>query len=158
MNLPKLITTDDNQYPILVIELHIKYLILHGSLVLLAGVLSGFPYWLAIILDWRGEAPRFWRVTHSFLVIFGLTMLTFALIVPKTALNFQEVRLLVLILSVAGYGFVFAFVIGSWKKIRGLTPKPYGFNTVLFAGHAIGIAGSLIGTAILIYGVFKSFL
>jgi membrane-associated HD superfamily phosphohydrolase len=139
------------------IELHIKYLLLHGSLVLLVGVLSGFPYWLAIILNWGGETPRFWRVTHSFLVVFGLTMLIFALIIQKTALNSQEVRLLVLIMIIAGYGFVFAFMVGSWKKIRGLTPKPYGFNTVLFASHVVGITGSLLGTAILIFGLFRNF-
>lgn len=139
------------------IELYTKYLLLHGSIVLLAGVLSGFPYWLSIILKWGSETARFWRVTHTFIVIFGLTMLIFALIIPHTALSLGEVQLLVLIMSVAGYGFVFAFVVGSWKKIRGLTPKPFGFNTVLFAGHVVGISGSLIGTAILIFGLFKIF-
>lgn len=139
------------------IELHIKYLLLHGSLVLLVGVLSGFAYWLAIILNWGGESARFWRVTHSFLVVFGLTMLVFALIIPKIVLSPPGVQLLVLTMIIAGYGFVFAFVVGSWKGIRGLTPKPYGFNTILFAGHVIGITGSLLGTAILIFGLFKIF-
>jgi len=139
------------------IELQITYLLLHGSVVLLVGVLSGFIYWLAIILKWESETARFWRVTHTFIVIFGLTMLIFALVIPQTALSSGEVQLLVFAMTIAGYGFVFAFVVGSWKKMRGLTPKPFGFNTVLFAGHVIGIGGSLIGTAMLIFGLFKIF-
>lgn len=135
----------------------IDHLLLHGSLVFLIGVLSGFPYWLSIILNWRSETQRFWRVTHSFLVIFGLTMLVFALIMPKIVLSPREVRVLVFAMIIAGYGFVFAFTAGSLKKIRGLTPIPYGLNTILFAGHVIGITGSLLGTTLLIFGLLKYF-
>ncbi len=84
-------------------------------------------------------------------------MLVFALVIPELVLNLGEVRALVLAMIIAGYGFVFAFTVGSWKGIRSLTPKPYGLNTILFVGHIIGISGSLLGTAILIFGLFKNF-
>jgi len=137
------------------IEHPLDCLLLHGSLVFLIGVLSGFPYWLGIILNWNDETKRFWRVTHSFLVVFGLTMLVFALIIPKIILSPREVRVLTLAMIIAGYGFILAFTAGSLKKIRGLTPKPYGLNTILFACHVIGITGSLLGTTLLISGLFR---
>lgn len=133
-----------------------KYLLFHGSIVLLAGLFSGVLFWLAIIRGKGGEAVRAWRVAHSVLVVDGLMMLIAGLIIPHVIMNEKSAWMVVLALITSGYGFVFAFIVGAWKGIRGLTPKPYGFNTVLFGGHMIGAVGSLIGIAILIYGLFRS--
>jgi hypothetical protein len=59
-------------------------------------------------------------------------------------------------LIISGYGFALALTIGAWKGHRGLTPKPYGVNTILFGGHIVGALGSLIGVVILIYGFFRA--
>jgi hypothetical protein len=122
---------------------------------MLAGVLSGIPFWLAIIKNKANETIRAWRVAHSFLVIDGLMMLIVGLVIPYIVLSKAAVWLLALTFIIAGYGFVFVFIIGAWKGLRGLTAKPYGLNTILFGGHIIGISCSLIGIIILIYGLFR---
>ncbi|MCL4476493.1 MAG: hypothetical protein M1508_09750 [Nitrospirae bacterium] len=99
---------------------------------------------------------RAWRVAHSFLIVDGIFMLVVGLAIPHLALSGQIVQILVWSVILAGYGFVYAFIIGALKGIRGLTVRPYGLNTVLFAGHLIGASGSLIGIVILIYGFLKA--
>lgn len=136
--------------------LHSKYLLLNGSLVLLVGILSGLPYWLTMILRKEQEAIRAWRVAHSFLIMDGLMMLIVGLIILHLPLDELTVWVMVWALIISGYGFVLAFTIGAWKRYRGLTPKPYGLNTILFGWHIIGILGSLIGILIVIYGLFKA--
>jgi hypothetical protein len=138
-------------------ELQTKYLLLNGSIVLLMGLLSGAPMGLAIIRK-KGEGTvRVWRVAHSTLIMDGLIMIVAGLVVP--GLPVDELALWVLVWSLipSAYGFVLALIIGAWIGCRGLTPKPYGINTVLFGGHTIGALGSLIGVAILTWGFFKAF-
>jgi hypothetical protein len=138
------------------IEVYSKYLLFHGSIVLMAGIITGFFFWLVIILGKANESVRAWRVAHSVLIADGLMILIAGLTVPHLNLNAPVVWVLVAALILSGYGFVFAFVIGAWKGLRGLIPKPFGLNTILFVGHFIGATGSFIGIAILIYGLFVS--
>jgi hypothetical protein len=84
-----------------------------------------------------------------FIVIVGLS-------IPHLVLSDLAVRVLVWTIASSGYGFAWAFVGGAWKGYRGLTPKPYGLNTILFLGHFIGAGGSLIGIGMIIYGIFKT--
>jgi hypothetical protein len=138
------------------IEVYSKYLLFHGSIVLMAGIITGFFFWLIIILGKANESVRAWRVAHSVLIADGLMMLIAALIIPHLNLSALAVWVLVVALILSGYGFVFAFMIGAWKGLRGLLPKPFGLSTILFVGHFIGATGSFIGIAILIYGLFVS--
>lgn len=132
------------------------YLLLHGAIVVLAGLISGIPYWTAIIRNKDKVVIQVWRIAHSFLVMDGIFMLVAGLAVPYCALGGQAVLGLVWSLILAGYGFVWAFVVGALKGVRGLTVKPYGLNTVIFIGHLVGASGSLAGTIILIVGFLKT--
>jgi hypothetical protein len=118
---------------------------------------SGLIYWQTIIRDKRPEVFRGWRIAHVFLVIEGMFIVIVGLIIPHLVLGDLAVRVLVWTIASSGYGFAWAFIGGAWKGYRGLTPKPYGFNTILFLGHFIGAGGSLIGIAMIIYGSFKPF-
>lgn len=129
-------------------------LILHGSIVVLAGLLSGFPYRDAI-LKGRERANR-WRVAHSVMVMDGMWMLIVGIVVPHLVLDRLIGRVLVCSLVAAGYGFVAAFTIGAWRGVRGLAVKPWGLNTLLFGAHAIGVVGSLVATMIVFYGAARA--
>jgi hypothetical protein len=133
-----------------------KYLIFHGAIIILIGLFSGMIYWQTIIRNKEPEVMRGWRITHVFLVIEGMFIVTIGLTIPHLALSGPAVRILVWIIAISGYGFALAFVGGAWKGSRGLTPKPYGFNTILFLGHFVGAAGSLVGIAIVSYGAIKA--
>ena len=134
-----------------------KYLIFHGAIIILIGLFSGLIYWQTIIRNEKPEVIRGWRVAHVFLAIEGLFIIVVGLVISHLSLGDLAVRGLVWTMVASGYGFAYAFTIGAWKKSRGLTPKPYGLNTILFLGHFVGATGSLIGITIVIYGFFKSF-
>jgi len=138
-------------------ELQTKYLLLNGSIVLLTGLLSGIPMGLAIIQKKGEETVRAWRVAHSTLIMDGLMVIVVGLVVPGFPVGELALRVLVWALILSADGFVLALIIGAWTGYRGLTPKPYGINTVLFGGHIIGALGSLIGVAILTWGFLKAF-
>jgi hypothetical protein len=138
------------------ISLPTAYLLFNGSLVILAGLLLGFPLRYAIVKK-KEEIVNAWRVAHSILVMDGLFMLVVGLAIPYLILNELSVWVLVWSWVASGYGFVVAFTIGAWKGLRGLTAKPFGLNTLLFGAHVIGALGSLVGVVILIYGFFGAF-
>jgi len=134
-----------------------KYLIFHGAIITLIGLFSGLIYWQTIIRNKKPEVIRGWQIAHVFLVIEGMFIVIVGLSIPHLALSGLAVRVLVWIITISGYGFAWAFIGGAWKGYRGLTPKPYGLNTILCLGHFIGAGGSLIGIAMVIYGTFKAF-
>jgi hypothetical protein len=138
-------------------ELFCKYLIFHGSIIILMGLFAGLVYWQTIIRNKRPEVIRGCRIAHVFLVIEGMFIVIVGLGIPHLALGGLAVQVLVWTVASSGYGFAWAFIGGAWKGYRGLTPKPYGLNTILFLGHFIGAVGSLIGIAMVIYGPFKAF-
>jgi hypothetical protein len=133
-----------------------NYLIFHGAIIILIGLFSGLIYWQTIIRNKRPEVICGWRMAHVFLVIQGMSIVLVGLGIPHLALRGLAVRILVWTTASSGYGFAWAFIGGAWKGYRGLTPKPYGLNTILFLGHFIGAGGSLFGIAMVIYGSFKA--
>ncbi len=139
------------------ISLPTAYLLFNGSLVILAGLLLGFPLRYAIVKK-KEEIVNAWRVAHSVLVMDGMMMIIVGLTIPYLILDGLSVWVLVWSLVASGYGFVVAFTIGAWKGLRGLTDKPFGLNTLLFAAHIVGALGSLIGIVIVIYGSLKAIL
>ena len=134
-----------------------KYLIFHGAIITLIGLFSGLIYWQTIIRNKRPEVIRGWRIAHVFLVIDSMFIMIVGLSIPHLVLSGLAVQVFVWIITSSGYGFAWAFVGGAWKGCRGLTPKPYGLNTILFLGHFIGAGGSIIGIAMVIYGSSNAF-
>ncbi len=127
-------------------------LLLHGAVVLWAGLLSGFGFWSAIV-GRKGEAlVRAWRVAHATLLMDALLMLVVALALPYLALSRAAARVLTWALVLSAYGFVFALGLGALAGVRGLSPRPWGRDTVFFAGHVLGATGALVAAALLLYG------
>lgn len=135
-----------------------RNIIFHGAIVLFVGVLAGVPYWFVIIRNKGKEVIGAWRVAHSFLSIYGMLMLIVGILSPQLVISEPVALVFLWSFVTAGYAFVVAFIAGAWKGYRGLTPWPYGLNTVLFVCHVIGISGSLIGIAIIIYGSLNAIL
>ena len=133
-----------------------KYLIFHGAIIILIGLFSGLIYWQMIIRKKSPEVIHVWQMAHVFLVIEGMFIVIMGPVIPHLALNGLAVRIFVWMMVSSGYGFSWAFIGGAWKGYRGLTPKPYGLNTILFLGHFIGMGGSLIGVAMVIYASLKA--
>ncbi|UCE67290.1 MAG: hypothetical protein JSU85_04555 [Candidatus Zixiibacteriota bacterium] len=133
-----------------------RMLLIHGSIVILSGLLSGIPFWAAVIRGRDDGAIRSWRVAHTTLIACGLVMLAIGLISPRLALSEGLRSFMVWMFVASGYGFVFALVVGAGTGYRALTPTPAGVNTLLFMGHLIGAVGSILGMCVVLYGLLQS--
>lgn len=130
-----------------------KTLIFHGSIVLLFGILSGFPFWLAIIKRFDNSSIRAWRVAHTTLISYGLLIILISFVLPYLNMESGLFLFLKWNLLISGYSFVFALVIGALAGFRALTPTPFGINTIFYVGHLIGTLGSLMAICAIIYGL-----
>jgi hypothetical protein len=133
-----------------------RLLLVHGGIVLFLGVLTGFPFWLAIIRGWSEERVRAWRVAHAVLIATALTMLVVGALLPQTAAGPQLLTFVSWCLLASGYGFAFAFILGALTLRRGLTPWPLGLGTILFVGHMVGAAGSVLGLGAFLLGLLHA--
>ena len=126
-----------------------RLLATHGMLVLLAGLLSGFFYWLKLVQRRPEPQTRPWRVAHATLVAVGLTMAVAGLLLTRMAPSSPLCMPAAWWLVVSGWSFGFAMIGGGITGLRGLTPEPWGLNTVIFAAHALGALGSTLGIGLL---------
>jgi uncharacterized membrane protein len=131
----------------------VQFVMVHGSIVLLLGVLTGFPFWVAIIRESDRSTVRAWRVAHTTLISSGLAILVVGLMAPYISLTSALGSVLAWGMVVSGYSFAFAMVLGAITGSRALTVKPIGLNTILFVGHLVGGAGAIIGVCVLVYGL-----
>lgn len=133
-----------------------KQLILHGGIILLLGLLSGVPFGRAIFQGKSEAAVRAWRVAHSGLSMGGVLLLALALVVPQLQLGASALALLVWAFVASGYAFAVALPLGAHYGHRGLTMAPPFLNRVVYFGNMIGVAGSLAGTLILVWGAYAA--
>ena len=129
-----------------------RWLVFNGAVVLFIGLLVGWPMRQAIVSNKPGSVYRAWRVAHATFITQSLVMFAVALILPRLALSQKCAWTTVWSLVASGYGFVFAMTVGAWSGLRALSPKPWGVNTLLFTGHAIGAVGSLLGIGLVLWG------
>src|SRR5258706_5060804 len=128
---------------------HTKLLILHGGIILLAGLLSGIPFGRAIVRGKSEAVVRAWRIAHSGLTMGGILLLVVALIMPQLQLSASARAILVWAFVASGYGFAIALPLGAHYGHRGLTSDPPFLNQFVYSGNMIGVAGSLARTVLL---------
>ena len=128
-------------------------LLIHGSIVVLLGLLSGFPFWLAIIRNYKNTIISSWRVAHSTLIVCGLIMIVFGLIPLRDFLGSNQRDFVEVILVISGYSFSIALIIGAFLKKRALLPSRHIIDIILFCAHMIGAVCSIIGVGVLIFSL-----
>lgn len=130
-----------------------RLLLASGALVLAVGVLCGVPFYLAIVRARPSRRVRAWRVAHATLIADGLLLLVAGVLLPTLALDAAGRAALAWSLAASGGAFVVALAGGAWAGRRGLTPRPWGVETLFFLAHGAGAAGSLVGVALLVAGL-----
>lgn len=110
----------------------VRLLLVHGTIVLSFGVLTGLPFWLAILRQRGAERIHGWRVAHATLIVNGLLLLLVALMGPHLDLSEALSALAAWALVASAYGFVFALGGGAWFGERGAESPPAGRQHPLF--------------------------
>jgi len=127
----------------------------HGVVVILLGLLAGFPYALAISGDIPSE-PRAWSMAHLEGVLNGLVLLGVGAAGSLVELAERQTRLLVAGLMVAGYGNVVAAAIGATFGVRGVEATGPPANLLVFTLFTAAIVGVFVGLGLAAFGAFKA--
>jgi len=126
-------------------------LVFHGAIVVMLGLLAGFPHAFVLTGQLAGE-ERAWRMAHLEGLLNGMVMMLAAAVSGSLALSAAQQRWLVWTLVAAGYGNVVASVLGATFGVRGLALAPPLANAVMNLLFWIAIAGILAGVGLLIVG------
>jgi hypothetical protein len=126
-------------------------LVQHGAIVILLGLLAGFPYAFVVTGQMAGE-ERAWRMAHMEGLLNGMLALLAAGVWDALVLSAGQRRGLALSLLVAAYGNAIASILGASFGVRGLSLGGPAMNSVVYLLFVLAIAGVLAGVGLLIAG------
>jgi hypothetical protein len=123
-------------------------LILHGAVVLMAGLLSGLP----TVIEAMHESERFWHTAHEALIMMGIWMLAESSVLPALVLERREAAGLVWSLLLMGYGFTVALVLGGVIGVSPFEPGGTPAAFIAFLAAVAGILGAVVAAALTAMG------
>ena len=130
-------------------------LLLAGGVVLLIGLLCGFPYHTAVTRQEFEEDVRAWRLAHSSLSMGGTTLLAVGAVLPWLQHGAWARPLVAWSFLLSGVAFSIALPYGAWKRQRGLVAQGPIDNWVVYAGNVTGALSSLVGAIVLVYALSR---
>lgn len=137
-------------------EASARYLVFHGAIILLVGLLCGLPYARAINGRAAAHIVHSWRVAHLGLPIGAILMLAVAALLGSFTVGGQIKQLIASLLIVSGYSFGAALPLAAMVGERGLSHRgPFKAKTV-FAANLLGAVTSLLASLGLVYAAFES--
>ena len=127
-----------------------RTMVFHGAIVVLLGLLAGFPYAFVVMGRLQGS-ERAWRMAHLEGVLNGLLLLGVAGVGGRLVLSAGQARVLAWALVLTGYANVVAAIIGASFAVRGLAPGGSFSNTIvytLFMAAVVGVFVALVLVAV----------
>jgi hypothetical protein len=126
-------------------------LVFHGAVVVMLGLLAGFPHAFVLTGQIQGE-ERAWRMAHLEGLLNGMLMMLAGASGGSLALSASQQSWLLWSLVAAGYGNVIASVLGATFGVRGLALAGPPANAIMNLLFWIAIVGILAGVGLLIAG------
>jgi hypothetical protein len=126
-------------------------LVFHGAIVMLLGLLAGFPFAWVIGGTMEGDL-RAWRMAHLEGVLNSLLLLAVAGFLGRLALDARKQTILTWALVVTAYGNIVASIIGAATGNRGLEPTGPAANMVVFVLFIVAIVAVVVALGLLVYG------
>ena len=130
------------------------YLMFHGSIVLLCGLLCGAPYARAIHRDAPAHVVHAWRVAHASLPMGAILMLVVAALLPGLPAMVYLQWTIALSLIVSSYAFVVALTLAPVLGYRGLSSQGPVAAKLVFAGNLIGAWASIVAAVALVWASY----
>lgn len=141
-------------------DIQSKYLAFHGTIVLLIGLLCGYPYGLAINKK-DEELARAWKLAHGSLVLGGTMSLAIAACMSVIQMTELYKNIVSISFIISGYSFSVSLLLEPIWKVRGLKwSKKSEFkekNNVVFVFNTLGALTSLTGTIGFLIGIWTTF-
>ena len=124
-------------------------LALHGSIVLLLGLLCGLP---AVAEELAGLQPTTWRAAHGALLLAGVWLLATAALLPSLVLPPRHREALAWSLIATGYAFTSAALIQAATGVRALAPHGTVSGWVAYVANLATVAGGLLAALLTLLG------
>jgi hypothetical protein len=129
-------------------------MIFHGAVVILLGLLAGFPYAL-VITGSLVSSERAWRMAHLEGVLNGLLVIAVAAVWDRLSLDGWKRDVLAWSLVLMAYGNVVASVIGATFSVRGLEPGGSPSNMLVYLLFMLAVVGIVVGLGLVVAGARK---
>jgi hypothetical protein len=123
----------------------------HGAIVILLGLLAGFPFAFVLLGTMDGDV-RAWRMAHLEGVLNGLLVIAGASVLPRLSLTKTLRSVLAWSLVGMAYGNVIASVIGASTGVRGLSPELPVVNLLVYALFMVAVVGVFVGVGLIAWG------
>jgi hypothetical protein len=133
-----------------------RYLVFHGTVVLLLGLLCGAPYARAINRKFPDHIVHSWRVAHLSLPLGAILMFAVAGILSSLAVATPIKWFIAVTLIVSSYAFCFSLTLAPVVGHRGLSNRGPNSARLVYVGNAIGSLSSLLAAVVLLYAGFVS--
>ncbi|HKY89628.1 MAG TPA: hypothetical protein VJM11_01260 [Nevskiaceae bacterium] len=121
-------------------------MIFHGTVVLLIGLLAGFPFLLGIVSGAEQRRVDAWRAAHTGLCSSGVM----GIAIGACVLHWQATGTLATVTAwgivVGSYGITVAMTLAAISGARGLKAGGSLVNNLVYASYMIGVPGVLAGT------------
>lgn len=132
-----------------------RRVVFHGAVVVLLGLLAGFPYAFVILGTMAGD-QRAWRMAHLEGVLNGLVMFGVTAISRRLVLSAGQQSLLAWCLIVTGYGNVVASITGASLGVRGLEAGGSAGNTVVYLLFIVAVVTITLAMILIALGARRS--
>jgi hypothetical protein len=123
-------------------------LVYHGAIVLLVGLLCGFPAVPGVVV----EALHGWRKAHLSILLLGLWLLATAGIYPSLLLSKRQAHVLNWSLFIAGYSLTVANILMAFTGMLGLRPTGPAANWAVFSLKVVGALGGVLAALLTTIG------
>jgi hypothetical protein len=137
-------------------DISARYLVFHGAIVLLIGLLCGGPYGRAINRNYQPHIVNAWRFAHGALPISAMLMFAIAALLSTFTVTAQVKWFISWTLIVSSYAFCISLPLAAVIGHRGLAWKGPWTAKVVFIANIIGAATSVFATIALIYASYIS--
>ena len=129
-------------------------MIFHGAVVILLGLLAGFPYAL-VVTGTLASSERAWRMAHLEGILNGLTLIAVAAVAPWLVLGRRTQRALAWLLIVTAWGNIVPSVIGPLFGGRGLEFGGSAANSVMYVLFVAAVVAVLVAMVLVFVGALR---
>lgn len=127
-------------------------LVLHGTIVLVGGMLTGLPLGVVIAHGGSSDTIRAWAVAHGSLTSAGVMLIALGAAARHVVLAGREAAVLRRTLLPSTYILTIGLVVGATAGVRGVRPEAPALNFLLYVANLVGVIGALIAGVLLVHG------
>ena len=120
-------------------------MIFHGTVVLLVGLIAGFPFLRGIVTRAEPHRVDAWRAAHTGLCSTGVMTIAMGVAIALWAADGLATTLASWGIVIGGYGIAIAMTLAAASGSRGLVGGGSVSNRVVYVAYMTGVPATLLG-------------